>query len=304
MTTINDIEFIIPCGGKSTRNYPHSKSIPHKSFLPFGNGRFIDKVLNDIIQIGGRHITIVCSNQEVIDKFKEALAPDYATEAKLRQAGRIAIADALRDTFLPQDIDLKFTIQDKPIGTAHVLGLAHRLSHNRHGMMIFPDDIILSADKDNTHFGRMVQSFLENPKQILLTGVEKEDVSNNSIIHENRLIEKPRIFYNHTAGFSPIVIPKEVLDFVEYQVDTFEQTGKLPDNLPMSEWVYTDGINQFLDTVPEGSYPLKMFVKSEDDLLIDTGSLPLYELAQVRALLTLSRFKEDNKKLARELLND
>ena len=47
-----------------------------------------------------------------------------------------------------------------------------------------------------------------------------------------------------------------------------------------------------------------MFMKSDADLLIDTGSLPLYELAQVRALLTLSRFKEDNKKLARELLND
>lgn len=303
MTTINDIEFIIPCGGKSTRNYPHSKGLAHKSLLPFGNIRLIDKVLHDIIHIGGRHITIVCSNQEVIDKFKEALTPDYATEEKLRKAGRTAIADALRDTFLPDDIDLKFTIQDKPVGTAHVLGLAHRLSHDRHGMMIFPDDVILSQDENNTHFGRMLNAFLENPKQILLTGIEKEDVSNNSIIHENRLIEKPKIFYNHIAGYSPYIFPKENLDFIERQVDTFEQTGKLPENLPMAEWVYTDGINQFLDSVPEGSYNLKMFMKSEKDLLIDTGTLPLYELAQVRALLTLSRFKEENKKLARELLN-
>lgn len=303
MTTINDIEFIIPCGGKSTRNYPHSQSVPHKSLLPFGDMRLIDKVLKDVLNIGGRHITIVCSNQEVIDKFKESLAPDYATEEKLRKAGRTAIADALRDTFLPDDIDLKFTIQDKPLGTAHVLGLAHRLSHDRHGMMIFPDDVILSNDDKNTHFARMVNAFLENPKQILLTGIEQENVSNNSIIHENRLIEKPKIFYNHIAGYSPIIIPKENLDFIERQVDTFEQTGKLPDNLPMAEWVYTDGINQFLDSVPEGSYNLKMFMKSEKDLLIDTGTLPLYELAQVRALLTLSRFKEDNKKLARELLN-
>ncbi len=303
MTTINDIEFIIPCGGKSTRNYPHSKGLSHKSLLPFGNIRLIDKVLYDIIHIGGRHITIVCSNQEVIDNFKEALSPDYATEEKLRKAGRSAIATVLRDTFLPDDVDLKFTIQDKPVGTAHVLGLAHRLSHDRHGMMIFPDDIILSNDDKNTHFARMVNAFLENPKQILLTGIEKEDVSNNSIIHENRLIEKPKIFYSHIAGYSPIIIPKETLDFIERQVDTFEQTGKLPENLPMTEWVYTDGINQFLDSVPNGTYNLKMFMKSEKDLLIDTGTLPLYELAQVRALLTLSRFKEDNKKLARELLN-
>ena len=303
MTTINDIEFIIACGGKSTRNYPHSKGLAHKSLLPFGDMRLIDKVLKDVLNIGGRHMTIVCSNQEVIDKFKEALAPDYATEEKLRKAGRTAIADALRDTFLPDDIDLKFTIQDKPVGTAHVLGLAHRLSHDRHGMLIFPDDIILSNDDKNTHFARMVNAFLENPKQILLTGIEKEDVSNNSIIHENRLIEKPKVFYNHIAGFSPYIFPKENLDFIERQVDIFEQTGKLPENLPMAEWVYTDGINQFLDSVPEGSYHLKMFMKSDKDLLIDTGTLPLYELAQVRALLTLSRFKENNQKLARELLN-
>ena len=107
----------------------------------------------------------------------------------------------------------------------------------------------------------------------------------------------------HACRYSPYIFPKENLDFIERQVDTFEQTGKLPENLPMAEWVYTDGINQFLDSVPEGSYNLKMFMKSEKDLLIDTGTLPLYELAQVRALLTLSRFKEENKKLARELLN-
>lgn len=303
MTTIDDIEFIIPCGGKSTRNYPHSKGLAHKSLMPFGNGRLIDFVLNEVIRIGGRHITIVCSNQDVINTFKEALATDTATEEKLRKNGRTAIADALHDTFLPPDTDLKFVIQDKPIGTAHVLGLAHRVSHDRHAMMIFPDDMIISADPNNTHFARMIRAFLADPRQILLTGIEKEDVSNNSIIHNNRLIEKPKVFYNHIAGFSPIVIPKATLDFIEKQVDTYEQTGKLPENLPMAEWVYTDGINHFLDSDPNGGWTLKMFMKSPADLLLDTGTLPLYELAQVRALLTLSRFREENRKLARELLD-
>ena len=86
MPTINDIEFIIPCGGKSTRNYPHSKGIAHKALLPFGDMRLIDFLLKDIIHIGGRHITLVCSNQGVIDAFKEALSPDIKTEEKLRNA--------------------------------------------------------------------------------------------------------------------------------------------------------------------------------------------------------------------------
>ena len=303
MITVNDLEFIIPCGGKSTRNFPHSKAVAHKALMPFGDIRLIDFLLNEIIKIGGKHITIVCSNQDVIDKFKEALAPDFATEEKLRKAGRTAIADALHSTFLPSDIDLKYVIQDKPIGTAHVLGLAHRLSPDRHAMMAFPDDLILSADPENTHFKKIIDSFLNDPTQILLTGIEKEDVSNNAIIHNNRLIEKPKIFYNHIGGYSPFVFPKELLDFLTVQVDTYEKTGKLPENLPMAEWVYTDGINQFLDAHPNENWKLKMFMKDDQDLLLDTGTLPLYQLAQVRALLQLSRFKEDNRRLARELLN-
>ena len=71
----------------------------------------------------------------------------------------------------------------------------------------------------------------------------------------------------------------------------------------MKEWVYTDCVNQFLDRVSDNSgWHIEKVMKRDEDLLLDTGTLPLYELAQVRALLTLSRFKEDNKKLARELL--
>ena len=303
MATINDIEFIIPCGGKSTRNYPHSKAVAHKALMPFGDIRLIDYLLNEIIEIGGKHITIVCSNQDVINTFKEALAPDFETEEKLRKAGRTAIADALHSTFLPADIDLKYTIQSKPIGTAYVLGLAHRLSPDRHAVMAFPDDLIISADPQNTHLKRIVDSFLKDTTQILLTGIEKEDVSNNAIIHNNRLIEKPKIFYNHIGGFSPFVFPKELLDFVTYQADVYEQTGKLPENLPMPEWVYTDGINQFLDARPTENWTLKMFMKDDKDIFLDTGTLPLYQQAQLRVLLQLSRFKEDNRRLARELLN-
>ena len=304
MITLDDIEFIIPCGGKSTRNYPHSKGIPHKALLPFGDTRLIDFLLKDIIRIGGRHITIVCSNQAVIDSFKEALAPDTKTEEKLRNAGRISIANALKSTFLPPDIDLKYAIQDKPLGTAHVLGLAHRLSPNRHAMMTFPDDMLISKDPNNSHLKRMVEAFLNNPKEFLLTGIEKEDVSNNAIIYNNRLIEKPKIFYNHIGGFSPFMFPKEMLDFVTRQVDEYEQTGKLPDNLPMGEWVYVDGINQFLDAHLNEGWTLKMFMKDPEDLFLDTGNLPMYQEAELYALLKLSSFKDKLREMARELIND
>lgn len=299
----DSLEFIIACGGYSTRNYPHSKTGAHKSLMPFGDVRFIDFVLKDIIQSGGRHITIVCSNQHVVDIFKKALLRDEATEAKLRQSGRTVIADVLKSTFLPQDIDLKFVIQDKPLGTAHVLGLAHRVSRERHGVLIFPDDIIISKNPMEPFIKRMAESFFKNERQILLTGRRQKDVSNNSIIENGRLVEKPKVPTSDIAGYSPIILPKAVMDFIERQTDVLENGGMLPGKTGLNEWVYVDGINDFLDTVPEGhTYNLRMFLLGENEELLDTGSLPLYEKAQLYALLKLSVFKEENRLYVQELL--
>ena len=55
----DNIEFVVACGGLSTRNFPHSKALAHKSLLPFGDVRLIDHVLGEIIKMGGRHITFV-----------------------------------------------------------------------------------------------------------------------------------------------------------------------------------------------------------------------------------------------------
>lgn len=303
MHTLSDIEFIIPCGGKSSRNYPHSKGIAHKSLLPFGDGRLIDFILQEIIAIGGRHITIVCSSDDVIGIFKEALKTDAQTEEKLRLKGLSAIADAIKRTFLPDQIDLKFTIQDKPLGTAHVLALAHRLSPDRHGVMIFPDDIIISQDKSNGYLKRMVDTFLTDKNQILLFGVPKENVSNNAILDNGRLIEKPKNPSNFVGLYSPVILPKATLDFIETQFKSIEQSGQLPEQISGGEWVYVDGINAFLDAQPSDTpYHIGVVSKNETDLLLDTGTLPLYQQAQLYALLRLSKFNADNKKYALKLL--
>ena len=102
-----NIEFIVACAGKSTRNFPHSKGIAHKCLMPFGDIRLIDCVLQDVVRMGGRHITLVVSDQVTIDAFKEALKTDLKTEEKLRKGGRERIADVLRATFLPDLISPK-----------------------------------------------------------------------------------------------------------------------------------------------------------------------------------------------------
>lgn len=301
---LEQLEFIIACAGKSTRNYPHAKGLPHKCLLPMGDVRLIDWVLQDIISAGGRHVTFVCGDQKTIDALREALSNDAATEEKLRAKGHVRVANALRSTFLPADMDIKYAIQEKPIGTAQVLGLAHRLSPARHGVLIFPDDIIISPDKENSHLKRMCADFLKNENQIVLTGVEKEDVSNNAIIHNNRLIEKPKIAYNKIGGYSPIIMCRACMDFIERETARIEQTGQMPAYLSAGEWIYADGINSFLDSAPENTCTLKMFLKDTADELWDTGTLPLYEQAQIRALLTHSSGAEENRRIAREVLSE
>ena len=297
----DNIEFVICCGGESTRNFPHSKGIPHKSLMPFGDMRLIDYVLKDIISMGGRHITIVCSSNDVINSFKRALQTDERVENKLRQKGKSDIADVLHDTFLPDDTDLKFVLQDKPLGTAHVLYCAEKEIGDRHVVIIFPDDIILSKDEKNPHLKKLVDEFLKNPKRVLITGLWREDVSNNAILVNNRIVEKPKNPTSHIAGMSPNVLPNELIKYIcthsEKRMQMAIETGK--------EWLYMDSANDFLDDGGEANgFAAEMFLKSDDDLMMDTGTLPLYELAQLHALLKLSRYKEQNRELVKELLKD
>ena len=299
------IEFIVACGGRSTRNYPHSKAVAHKSLMPFGDVRLIDIVLKDIVDMGAKHITLVCSNEDVIEVFKDALKTDTKTEEKLRKAGRDAIADALRSTFLPDDVDLKFVVQSEPLGTAHVLGLAHRVSPDRHGVLIFPDDIILNTGNGDSHLKKLVDEFLKNEKQILLTGVKKDDVSNNSIIQDGRLIEKPKNPTSFIGGYSPYTFPKEVMDLATQKTDEYEKTGVLNASSAIAgEWIYTDLVNEFLDNMDAKGihYDLRMFLKTDEYMLIDTGTLPLYEQCQLYALLKRSKFRADNLAYVKKLL--
>ena len=297
----DNIEFVICCGGESTRNFPHSKGIPHKSLMPFGDMRLIDYVIKDIISMGGRHITIVCSSNDVINSFKRALQTDERVENKLRQKGKNDIADVLKETFLPDDTDLKFVLQDKPLGTAHVLYCAQKEIADRHVVIIFPDDIILSKDEKNPHLKKLVDEFLKNPKRVLITGLWREDVSNNAILVNNRIVEKPKNPTSHIAGMSPNLLPNELIKYIVSHGDKRMQmaleTGK--------EWLYMDSANDFLDDGGEANgFAAEMFLKSDDDLMMDTGTLPLYELAQLHALLKLSRYKEQNRELVKELLKD
>ena len=116
-------------------------------------------------------------------------------------------------------------------------------------------------------------------------------MSNNSILVNKRLIEKPKVQINHIAGFSPYVLPKELITSLQKEWETCSEKILSLGH----EWFYVDAINSFLDNEGEKQgFFIKMHMKDAEDILLDTGALPLYEQAQLFALLKLSRFKEQN----------
>ena len=129
--------------------------------MPFGSIRLIDHILKQIFNAGGRNVTIVCSSEDIIDCFKRALKPTPEIAAIMRQKGYIRIAEAIEDTALPEDARIQYVIQEKPLGTAHVLGLAHRISHDKHAVMIFPDDIYLPEDEQNNQIAKALSEIFE-----------------------------------------------------------------------------------------------------------------------------------------------
>lgn len=298
-----DIEFIIPCGGKSTRNYPQSKGIGHKCLLPFGSVRLIDHILKQIFNAGGRNITIVCSSEEVISVFKNALRPTPEIAAIMRQKGHLRIAEAIEDTALPEDARIQYVVQEKTLGTAHVLGLAHKISHDKHAVMIFPDDIYLPADEQNNQITKLLDAFVKNKKQVLATGIYQEDVSRYSIIDAGRMIEKPQKALNHIACFSPFAIPKEMLDYMSTKIEDLEKGIYKPHTVG-GEWVYTDGINEFLDLGGQDEgFSVKALLKDESDQYVDMGTLPTYEHGMLLSLFTKSKYKDDHVAFARAFLD-
>ena len=296
----DNIEFIICAAGECTRNFPHAKGIAHKALLPMGDMRIIDYTLQDIVRMGGRHITIVCSNQSAIDSFKKALALDSETENKLRNKGKDELADILHNTFLPEDTDLKFVIQQEPLGTGHVIYVAKEAIQDRHAVLIFPDDLIFSKDPQNPHIKRLVDTFLQDPKKVLPTGIWRPDVTNNAVMIGPRIIEKPKDPPNNIACYSPITLPKECVQFLIKQGS--QRIYDAQNN--HKEWSYTDSVNDFLDQGGETlGFKIEVFSKSDDDAILDTGNLALYEQCLLEMLLKHSHYKEQNREHILKLLN-
>ena len=100
-----------------------------------------------------------------------------------------------------------------------------------------------------------------------------------------------------------MVLPKEILDYMADKVDDLE-SGAYQPSYVNGEWVYTEGVNSFLNEGgEEKGFSVKMLLKDDEDKYIDLGILPSYEHGILLSLLTLSKYKEDHIAFARAFLD-
>ena len=86
------------------------------------------------------------------------------------------------------------------------------------------------------------------------------------------------------------------------KVDALENGTYQPPRVN-GEWVYTDGINSFLDSGGQDKgFSVRALLKDDEDQYVDMGTLPTYEHGMLLALLTRSKYKDDHIAFARALI--
>ena len=304
-----NLEFVILAAGKSTRNYPHSKGIPHKSLVPFGSRNIIDFIMSQIILAGGKHITIVVADDAAIEAFHNCFVREPEIESKFEAKGNLTGLELLQSLYVPDDVDIKYFIQSKPRGTGHAVGLVYNTIKDtgRNIVMIWPDDIVL-ADKyaENPEdripvYKRAVDTYIKNGGYGNL-GMTRpvEDPSRWGIIDNGYFKEKPKESVSNQAAFGLFIFDKEVCKKL-YDSAMKMNEGKAVEGIVGGELAFADALNKTIDENPEKMKIQTLSIKPTD-VYLDCGSIEGYEKALLYTLLTESKFKAQNVKFIDSIL--
>ena len=305
-----NLEFVILAAGKSTRNYPHSKGIPHKSLVPFGSRKIIDFIMNQIILAGGKHITIVVADEAAIDAFHNCFVREPEIESKFEAKGYKTGLELLQSLYVPDDIEIKYFIQDKPRGTGHAVGLVYNTIKDtgRNVVMIWPDDIVLAdkyADDKEAKipvYKRAVDTYIKNGGCGNLGMTRSVDnPSRWGIIDNGYFKEKPKKSTSNQAAFGLFIFDKEVCKKL-YDSAMKMNDGKAVEGIVGGELAFADALNQTIDENPEKMKIQTLSIKPTD-MYLDCGSIEGYEKALLYTLLTESKFKGENIKFIDSILN-
>ncbi len=313
MLTTDNLEFVILAAGKSTRNYPHSKGIPHKSLIPFGSRKVIDFIIREIINAGGKHITIVCSDEKAKEAFELCFTKEEKIEEKFKKNGNIIGLELLQSLYIPEEIEIKYVIQKEPKGLGHAIGLANKVANGRHLVVRVPDDIVIPNHNvpdeklKKSPICRCIEKYLSDGfgGNMFITRPVK-DPSRWGIIDEGIFKEKPKESKSNEAFHTLAILDAKVAKRLEDVATKIDIEGTEEYNLWAKEGKEIHFDKYLNEEVSKDTklMAIRTFPIAKTDTYLDCGTLKGYEEALLYTLLKESVFKESNKKIAQMLLID
>ena len=274
---IKDLEFVILGGGKGTRNYPHAKGLPHKCLLPLGSMKIIDVIMSQIIAAGAKHITIIVSDEYAKKAFEDNFMPEPDVEKKFEQTGNIAGLELMRETRIPDDVEIRYVIQPEPKGVGDALARAYS---GKSILMIWPDDVVMPSGK--SVFQRALDQYNGIGNMVVTRKVE--DPSRWGIIEDGFYVEKPKQSKSDQAAIGFCILDKKVCEELLQDAKNFDGVGEL---------THIPALNRVIENDPE-VMALKTIPLTETDTYLNCGDIAGYEKSLLYSLLHESKFAKEN----------
>lgn len=284
-----DLQFIVLLAGKSTRNYPHSKGLPHKALLPLGDFKVIDHIVQKILSAGGKDIAFIISEAEDIKHFENCFKPEPYIEEKFESKGDLNRLSLLKKCYLPENIKIQYVIQKMPLGVGHAIALASK--ENQNVYVVFPDDIIISKTKHP--FVRAVEEYEKTKNGNIIITRTVDDPSRWGIIENGVYVEKPKNSTSNEAVISSMILDKAVVKHLKNALFSLEN-GENPAGMYGNELTQIHALN--LETQKHDFQKIRTIPLDPTDIYLDCGTIDGYEKALLYTLLNNSIFSTENKK--------
>ncbi|MBN2676047.1 MAG: hypothetical protein JXR30_02210 [Alphaproteobacteria bacterium] len=292
-----NMQFIVLLAGKSTRNYPQSKGLPHKALLPLGDKKVIDHIIQPIIQAGGKEITFVISNEENKLHFDRCFEHEPYIEEKFEKKKDFVRRDLLRECYLPDNIKINYVVQSMPLGVGHAIALASK--EDSPVCFIYPDDVIFS---NGTHpYVRAVEEFNQTGQGNVIVTRPVDDPSRWGIIENGLYVEKPQNSTSNEAVISCIIIDKAIVKHLKNALQDLEE-GESPAGMIGDELTHIHALN--LESRAHKNQRIRTIPLTKDDMYLDCGTLEGYEKSFLYSLIFHSKLKEENKEWITQLLKN
>ena len=186
---------VIPCAGLGTRLLPVTKTVP-KAMIPVANYPIIHFAVKEAMSVGIENILIIIG--EGMDSIRDYFSENTKLPKFISNNGKNE--NKYIDETFSDSANIRFLLQDKPLGVGHAIKLAKRIINESSSAVILPDDVIFTKGNPISQLMKIYNQF--GGHVIGLNKIKKSEVEHKGVVEfikeENRykitnLIEKPKL---------------------------------------------------------------------------------------------------------------